>query len=92
MNKKNITIFLEIIPIVSAIIATVLIKSSYNSAIVTQTILVTIILAFLGFIFFFIGKKLCKENKLVRILGILDLISTLYIIILYTIVFLVFGL
>ena len=35
------------------------------------------------FAFFFIGRRLAKEDKLIKILGILDILSTLAIVALY---------
>ena len=88
MNKKNIAIILEIIPIISAPISYILITSPYNSKIAKFLILTS----FLGFVFFFIGRKLNKENKVVKVLGILDWLATLYVVLLYTIVIFIFGL
>ena len=48
--------------------------------------------SFFGFVFFFIGRKLNKESKIVRILGIFDWLATFYVIALYTIVIFIFGL
>ena len=92
MNKKNIAIILELVPIISAIISFTFIMLDLNSEIIRIIISVTTITSFIGFVFFFIGRKLNKENKTVLILGILDWISTLYVIALYTIVIFVFGL
>lgn len=91
MNKKYIAIIIEIIPILSSIISLTLIKSIYDSSIVRSIIIATMTISFLGFVFFFIGRILAKNDKTVRILGILDWLSTIYVVALYTIVFLVFG-
>ena len=92
MNKKNIAIILELVPIISAIISFTFIMLDLNSEIIRIIISVTTITSFIGFVFFFIGRKLNKENLTVLILGILDWISTLYVIALYTIVIFIFGL
>ena len=44
---------------------------------------VTVVLGFLGFAFFFIGRRIAKEDRLVKILGILDILSTVSIAALY---------
>ena len=44
---------------------------------------VVFVLAFLGFVAFFIGRKLAKEDKLVRVLGVFDWIATASIIGIY---------
>ena len=69
-----------------------LIKLNNNSELLKHAITITMLLAFFGFIFFFVGKKLNKTDKIVQILGILDLLATLYVIVLYTIVIFSFGL
>ncbi|MBR1597402.1 MAG: hypothetical protein IJ661_00655 [Lachnospiraceae bacterium] len=71
MNKKIIAIITELIPIVSAVTSYTLIVSNIDSVLVRKVISVTMILAFLGFVFFFIGRRLSKEDKAVRILGYL---------------------
>ena len=92
MNKKTIAIILELIPIISAITSFILIASHYDVTIARHIIKITIILSFIGFIFFLIGRKIIKKDKLVKILGILDLFATLYVILLYLIAFFSFGL
>lgn len=92
MNKKNIAIILELIPIVSALISFVLFKLEYDSEIITSLIDITILLSFLGFIFFFIGRKLDKDDNTVKVLGILDWFATVYVIVFYTIAIFGFGL
>ena len=90
--KKTIAIILEVIPLFSAFISFMLIKLNNNSELLKHAITITMLLAFFGFIFFFVGKKLNKTDKIVQILGILDLLATLYVIVLYTIVIFSFGL
>ena len=91
MNKKLIAIIAEIIPVVSAVVSYSLIVSSYDSALVRNIISVTFLLAFLGFVFFFIGRWLAKQNKAVRILGILDLLATVFVIAVFVIAVFVFA-
>ena len=69
-----------------------LIKLNNNSELLKYAIIITMSLAFFGFIFFFVGKKLNKTDKIVQILGILDWLATIYVIVLYTIVIFSFGL
>ena len=92
MDKKNAAIFVQLVPIISAIISFILIKISYDAELITWIIYITTILAFFGFVFFFIGRKLCKKDKVVQILGILDWLSTVYVILLYVFAIFSFGL
>ncbi len=92
MNKKNIAIILEAIPILSVIICVLLMHFAPGTGVASKVVSVTMLLAFLGFVFFFIGRFLCKDCKAVKILGILDILSTLYIIFLYIVAIFVFGL
>jgi len=53
---------------------------------------VTVILALLGFAFFFAGRRLAKEDRLIKVLGILDILSTVLIVVLYALAVASFGL
>ena len=92
MNKKNVAIVLEILPIVSAILTYVLIyapfKAGSNIKIISG---IAMIIALFGFLFFIIGRILAKEDRTVKILGILDCIATLSIIVLFVIIFIAIG-
>ena len=90
--KKTIAILLEILPIVSAPLAYLLVISDYNSPLIRAVIGITFLIAFLGFVFFLIGRKLAKDDKIVRILGIFDWLATLFIIAIYVIAIFNFGL
>lgn len=92
MKKKFIAIILELIPILSAIISFILIVLNYDTDIVRYTIKLTVLLSFVGFIFFFIGRFIEKKDKLVKVLGLFDCFATLYIIIMYIIAIFSFGL
>ncbi len=92
MKKKIIAIIIELIPIISTIISFLLIAIPYNSRILKKVIEATFLLSSLGFVFFFIGHKIDKENKIVKFLGILDCIATLFIIAIYIIAIFSFGL
>ena len=43
--------------------------------------------AFFGFVFFFVGRSMGKEDKTVKILGILDIFATISVIAIYIIAF-----
>lgn len=92
MNKKALAVALELIPIISAPLAIILIVSNIDSQIIRSLIVVFTLLAFLGFVFFFIGRKIAKEEKLVRVLSLLDILATVAIICLYLIAFFAVGL
>ena len=83
MNKRIIALILELIPIISEPISYLLIMSSHDSVMIRRIISVTMLLAFLGFVFFFIGRRLAKGDRAVRILGILDWFATLFVIAFY---------
>ncbi|SNU08911.1 hypothetical protein SAMN06297422_12219 [Lachnospiraceae bacterium] len=91
MNKKTVAVVLEIIPIVSAVLSLGLTYSNLDSGAVRVIIMVGMALAFFGFVFFLIGRKLAKEEKIVRILGIFDLLATASIIGFYILVFIALG-
>ncbi|MBQ6546722.1 MAG: hypothetical protein IJL74_01840 [Bacilli bacterium] len=92
MNKKTIAIIIEVIPILSAIASFILIVIPYGSGLISHLTPILVFLSLFGFVFFFIGKKLCKGDKIVKILGILDLLSTAYVLALYIVAIFVFGL
>lgn len=82
MNRKMI-VTIKLIPVISVILSYMLILGPFHSDFARGLSGVTVILAFLGFVFFFIGRSLAKEDKLIKILGILDILSTLAIVALY---------
>ncbi len=92
MTKKNIAIIVELIPIVSAVLSYLLTVSKYDSELIRNVISITFLLAFLGFVFFFVGRWLAKENKAVKILGVFDWLATVYVIAIYAIAIFNFGL
>ena len=83
MDRKLIVKIAKLIPVISVIVSYLLILGPFHSDFARGVSGVTVILAFLGFVFFFIGRSLAKEDKLIKILGILDILSTLAIIALY---------
>ncbi len=92
MNKKNVAIILELIPIVSVIVTFVLIFSPINAERIQWLTGTTTILALFGFVFFIVGRILAREEKVVRILGIFDWISMVAIVGLYVLAIFSFGL
>lgn len=83
MNNKTILKITKLIPVISAVLSYLLILGPFKAAWISKVTGVTVILAFLGVGFFFIGRRMAKENKAVKILGILDILSTVSMIALY---------
>ena len=92
MIKKKLAFILEWIPIISAPVSYILVMSASDSDLIRRVISITMLLAFLGFIFAIIGRKLAKEDRAVRILSILDRLATVYVIVFYVIAIFSFGL
>ena len=88
MNKKYLAIVLELIPVISAVASFTMIFSNITPEEASPVIGTTMLLAFLGFVFSFVGRKLAKQEKVVRVLGVLDLLATLSVVGLYVLVFL----
>ena len=88
MEKKTILTIVKLIPVVSAVLAYILIFSSAQAGMLTT---IVVLLAFFGFVFFFIGRKAAKEDRTLKILGWLDLLSTVAIIALYVIAMAAFA-
>jgi len=88
MYRKIIAIIIESIPVASAVIAHTLIFTSAQAQKLTN---VTVLLAFLGFVFYFIGRRLDGQDRTVKILGKLDLLATASIVLLYIAVFTAMG-
>ena len=92
MSKKTIAIIVEAIPLVSIVVFLASVFSAYDSPVMRIVTLVTSVLAFLGFVFFFIGRMLARGERIVTILGILDWFATLIILQVYAIAIFSFGL
>ncbi len=90
--KKTIAIIAGVIPVVSTVIAIFLMVSNFDSAVIRTVINITTFLGFLGFVFFFAGRKLAGGDKTVRILGVLDLLATASIVGFYIVAIFAFGL
>ena len=92
MKNRTAVILLKLIPVVSAPLAYILMTSHTSSNAAGNILAVFTLLGFLGFAFFFIGRKHFREDKAVRILSILDILATVIIIGIYVIAIMVFGL
>ena len=92
MSRKTIAIIVEAIPLVSIVVFLASVFSSYDSPMMKIVTLVTSVLAFLGFVFFFVGRMLARGERIVTILGILDWFATLVTFQLYAIAIFSFGL
>ena len=88
MNRKTFLTIIKLIPVVSAILAYILIFSSAHAGTLTTA---ATLLAFFGFVFFFIGRKQAKEDKALKILGWLDILSTAAVIVLYALAMFAFA-
>lgn len=86
--KKIIAILLELIPIVSIVAAVVLFLSSIN---IKALLGILLLISVLGFQFFLIAWKIYK-SKLIKILGIIDIFVSLFVIGFYITAFFTFGL
>ena len=90
--KKTLAIILELVPLISAPVACGLIVSPLDSPLVRIFIDITMLFAVLGFVFNIIGRKLAKESKLVRVLGVLDCITPILVVAFYILAIFCFGL
>ena len=88
MNRKTVLTIIKLIPVVSAVLAYILVFSPLEAGGLTS---IAVLLAVFGFAFFFVGRKAAKEDKTLKILGWLDLLSTLAIILMYVIAMVAFA-
>ena len=70
MIRKTIAIILEMIPLISIAISFAGISIRINQ--------VSLLIAVLGFAFSFAGRKLAKEDRIVRVIGVLDWLMTIF--------------
>ena len=91
-NRKVIAVIAEAIPVASAILAFILIFSPAASGASSHLTSVFCALAFLGFVFFIVGRKLAREDRVVKILGVLDWLATASIVLFYVLAIIAFGL
>lgn len=89
--KRVLAIILEIIPILSAILFALMIKLPFEFAAARWITLITMLLALGGFLFFFIGRKIWRGDRIVRILGLLDWLATASVIAVYVFAIFSFG-
>lgn len=92
MKNRTAVILLKLIPVIAAPLAYILMIFPASSKAVGNIIAILTLLGFLGFAFFFIGRKHFREDKAVRILSILDILATLIVVGIYIIAMMVFGL
>jgi len=92
MKNRTAVILLKLIPVIAAPLAYILMIFLASSKAVGNIIAILTLLGFLGFAFFFIGRKHFREDKAVRILSILDILATLIVVGIYIIAMMVFGL
>ena len=92
MNKKIIALILELIPVVSAVVSFYLFTTSKDPALIRKTLLISFVLGLLGLAFFFVGRRLAGDDKTVQLLGMLDLLASVYVIVFYLFAILSFGL
>ena len=95
MTRKTIAIIIEIIPIIAAVLAYVLILSDFSTEGIRGIVAGAVLVAFLGFVFRLIGHKVAgssRTDQVLRILGILDWLATLSIVGLYAAAIFSFGL
>ena len=82
---------MELIPILSVISALLLLKRDTDTPFLRMITAVAYIFAFFGFGAFFIGRKLAREDKTVKILGVMDWIATAIIVGTYALAFFVMA-
>ena len=92
MKNRTAVILLKLIPVIAAPLAYILMIFPASSKAFGNIIAILTLLGFLGFAFFFIGRKHFREDKAVRILSILDILATLIVVGIYIIAMMVFGL
>ena len=83
MNKRKLAIAIRLIPPISLVIAIVLLLTPPDTAVVRVIITVTMMISLFGFLFFFISRSTYKDDKTVKILGILDIFSSVFILLMY---------
>ena len=91
MNKKMIAVIAEIVPVVSAAAFFVLMYTDLGSQDTMVANTIAMALAVLGFVFFIAGRKLDREDKLARVLGIMDILATVSIVGFYVLAFFSVG-
>ena len=91
-NRKKIALVLEALPVICVPLSYLLILNNADRSIVRGIIGIATVIAFFGFVFFIIGRKLVREDKTILVLGILDILATLFILGIYVIAIFSFGL
>ena len=91
-NRKKIALALEALPVICAPLYYLLILNKADSSIVRGIIGIATVIAFFGFVFFIIVRKLVREDKTILVLGILYILATLFILGICVIAIFSFGL
>ena len=91
MTKRTTAILIELIPIISVISALLLLNRDTDSPFLRIVTAVVFIFAFFGFAAFFLGRKLAREDKTVKILGVMDWTATAIIVGIYALAFFVMA-
>jgi len=91
MTKRTTAIIIELIPVLSVISALLLLKRDIDSPFLRIITMIVFIFSFFGFAAFFTGRKLAREDKTVKILGVLDWIATAIIVGIYALAFFVMA-
>lgn len=88
MKKRTSAIIFELLPIISAIIAYFTTFVIEKESILTLVIsAIAIVVAFNGYIFYLLFRKMAKEDMLIKVLSFLDIASSLTIIIFYIVIY-----
>ena len=80
MNRKTVAIIIELIPVIAAPLAIVLMLAAVDSTVIRWVINIATLIGFLGFVFFIVGRIIGKKSKAIIFLGILDILATLSIV------------
>ena len=91
MNRKTAAVIVELIPVVSAVLGLVFVLSSIETALTRKLTPVLFVLAFCGFVFYYIGRRICRGDRIVKLFGILDWLATFSIIGFYVLAILSMG-
>ena len=91
MTKRTTAILIELVPVLSVISALLLLNRDTDSHFLRVVTAVNFIFAFFGFAAFFIGRRLAREDKTVKILGVLDWTATAIIVGIYALAFFVMA-
>ncbi|SMC68318.1 hypothetical protein SAMN06296952_2204 [Oscillospiraceae bacterium] len=92
ISKRKIALALEALPVICAPLSYLLMVNKADNSIVRGIIGIATVIAFFGFVFCIIGRKMVKGDKAIAVLGILDILATIFILGIYVIAVFSFGL